>query len=139
MIEVKSPPKLPQYPTTIKEICSRADKMGRYTGKPFYYCEIENNYLKIFRVDIKQRKKEYETKDAVMVREVKKSDYKYFDKYWMKIDLCNFILAFKDKKDYYNKKYYRMFWVPLYLQNGYTNPFFKTGHKSDYRKDRKIK
>lgn len=139
MIEVIATPRMPQYPTTVKDICAWADKFGEYSWKPFYYCEIENNYLKIFRVDIKKKNKEYETKDAVLISEVKKSDYKYFDKYWSKIDLCNFVLEFREKKDYYNEKYYRMFGIPLYMNNGETHPFYKTGHKTDWRINKSIK
>lgn len=109
MIEVKSPPRLPPFPTTIKEIAHRAEKHGRYFGTQFYYCEVDNNFLTLFRVKMKPDRREMETKDQVLIAELKRPSTDRFDSYGGKIDLCEFVLDFSKKKDYYNKKYYRMY------------------------------
>lgn len=132
MIEVKSPPRKPSFPTTVGEICNRAEKFGNYFGKKFYYCEVENNFLKIFRVGIKENNKVYETKDAVLLYEAKRKDLKDYERFWVKLDLCEFVLDFSKKKDYYNRKYVKMFGIPLY-KNGKLHPFYKKKHKTDYK------
>lgn len=97
-----------KYPMTVKEV---KDAMVRKTEKDWFIpvqIKVDWCFLIMHAVEILDKSvvDKTETEDAVLIKRIKDDPYKYYNPRWWKINLCNYVKEYKEKKHFRNQWYY---------------------------------